>query len=250
MTLITSKEEFNKLDLKKLAGDLLLGKKDKSAVVLVAANLVPLFGVLLFEWNLFSVIFLYWAENLVIGFYNIFKIALAEGSDAGEKYYALKAGYAELPFKSKVSSHGHGKSSLVVFFCFHYGIFTLGHGAFVYGLFGIGNDLSGGLFYTFILLLFSHGFSFFQNYIGKKEYLKASPERLFMQPYGRILIMHFVILAGGFVSMALGSPVYALLILILLKTVTDLFSHVYEHNVYEITDPKMIEEAKKAFRKS
>ncbi len=48
-----------------------------SVLFLIAVNMMPLFGVLFFGWSLFSVMFLYWIENGIIGFFNIFKIALA-----------------------------------------------------------------------------------------------------------------------------------------------------------------------------
>ncbi|MFA6097825.1 MAG: DUF6498-containing protein [Candidatus Paceibacterota bacterium] len=247
MVLITSKEQF---DFKKFLSGLFFSKKDTSSFSLIVSNLAPLFGVIFFEWNLFSVIFLYWSENTVIGFYNIFKILMAKESDTGEKMSVLRAGGMEIPMKSKVNTYGHGKITIAVFFIFHYGMFVLIHGVFVLGFFGkLGNPSEGFLYVLFFLLL-SHGFSFFENFIGKKEYLKTSPGRQMFQPYARVFVMHFVILVGGIVTMALGAPIFALLILIILKTIVDLLYHIEEHNVYEITDPKAIEEAKKAFQVS
>ena len=46
-------------------------------IALLAANAIPLFGVLFLEWDAFFIVLLYWSENLVIGFYNILKIAFA-----------------------------------------------------------------------------------------------------------------------------------------------------------------------------
>jgi len=48
-----------------------------SLIALLIANIIPLFGVLFLEWDAFSIVLLYWAENLVIGFYNVLKIAFA-----------------------------------------------------------------------------------------------------------------------------------------------------------------------------
>ncbi len=247
MTLIPSKDQF---DLKKFLIELLLSKKALSSFSLIFSNLAPLFGVLFFHWNLFAVIFLYWAENVVIGFYNIFKILMAKGSDAGEKTYALKAGDMEIPMRSKMNMYGYGKMLIAVFFAFHYGMFTLVHGIFVLAIFGKAGNLSEGFLYAFLIIFLSHGFSFFENFIGKREYLKTSPGWQMSQPYARIFVMHVVILVGGIVSIALGVPIFALLILIILKTIVDLFYHIAEHNISEITDPKAIEEAKKSFQTS
>lgn len=247
MVLITSKEQF---DFKKFLSDLFFSKKDTSSFSLIISNLVPLFGVIFFEWNLFLVIFLYWTENAVIGFYNIFKILMARESDAGEKMYALRAGDMEIPIKSKVNTYNYGKITMVVLFIFHYGIFTLVHGAFVLAFFGKLGNLPEGFFYALLFIFLSHGSSFFENFIGKREYLKTSPGRQMFQPYARVFVMHSVILLGGIVSMFLGAPIFALIILIVLKTIVDLLYHIAEHNVYEITDPEALEEAKKAFQVS
>jgi hypothetical protein len=40
--------------------------------------MVPLWGVLFFNWDAFYLVFLYWSENLVIGFYNILKMLLSQ----------------------------------------------------------------------------------------------------------------------------------------------------------------------------
>ena len=84
-------------------------------VSLVVANLVPLAAVLSGRWSLFSVMFLYWAENAVIGGYNILKILLAQGG-------SRSSWLARLP--------------LALFFAMHYGIFWFVHGIFVFVLFG------------------------------------------------------------------------------------------------------------------
>ena len=49
-----------------------------TVLFLIAVNLIPLFGVLFFGWSLFSIMFLYWIENGIIGFFNILKIVLGD----------------------------------------------------------------------------------------------------------------------------------------------------------------------------
>jgi Family of unknown function (DUF6498) len=51
-----------------------------AALFLIAVNTIPLFGVLFFGWSLFSIMFLYWLENGIVGFFNVFKIALARAA--------------------------------------------------------------------------------------------------------------------------------------------------------------------------
>src|SRR6188472_645744 len=45
-----------------------------SAWALIAANTLPLFGVLFFGWDTFSIVFLYWVENVIIGAVNVLKM--------------------------------------------------------------------------------------------------------------------------------------------------------------------------------
>ena len=52
----------------------------RSAVLLVAANLIPLVGVLFFGWSLWTILVLYWVENGIVGFWNVPRIMLAQGA--------------------------------------------------------------------------------------------------------------------------------------------------------------------------
>ena len=48
-------------------------------------------------------------------------------------------------------------------------------------------------------------------------------------PYGRIVVLHLAIIFGAFATMALGSPVYLLAILIVGKIMLDLKFHNRAH---------------------
>ena len=201
-------------------------------VSLVVANLVPLAAVLSGRWSLFSVMFLYWAENAVIGGYNVLKILLAQGGSRPSAWPA------RLP--------------LALFFAMHYGIFWFVHGIFVFVLFG-GQGMRGfnlwrsvqitpDLWSVLGLLILSHGISFTNNFVGRREYLVVTPQEQMMQPYTRVIILHVVVLAGGFLVMLLGQPLPALVLLVVLKTGFDLRAHLAEHGRIEQTQPRtMIE---------
>jgi hypothetical protein len=206
-------------------------------ISLLATNAIPLVGVLTGRWSLFSVMLLYWMENGVVGAYNAAKIVMAQGGTG--------AGSAGLL----------GRLPLAVFFWFHYGIFWFVHGVFVVvlfggaaagrGLFGAGlgglgpfnalalaradAELPGGLWGTVGLLAVSHGISFVNNFIGRNEYQRISPQEQMMQPYQRVILLHVTVLAGGFIVMLLGQPLLALVLLVLLKTGVDLRAHIQEH---------------------
>jgi hypothetical protein len=195
-----------------------------SAWILVAANLLPLAGVLFWGWNVFPLLALFWMENVVIGVLNALKMLLADPGDA-----ALWG----------------AKLFMVPFFCVHYGMFTAVHGVLVLSLFGSkdqpfdGFELLGpamrvaqdyGLWLPLAVLAGSHLFSFAWNYLYRGEFRRAQLAMLMMQPYGRVVVLHVTILVGGFAAAMLGSPVWALVLLIGLKIGLDWRAHVKEHS--------------------
>lgn len=198
--------------------------KPVSAWVLVAANLVPLAGVLFWDWNVFALILLFWMENVVVGVLFALRMLCADPADA-----ALWA----------------GKLFMVPFFSFHYGLFTAVHGTFVFLLFGKGDYRVDGLellapalraaadyelWLPIAALAASHVFSFAWNYLYRGEFRRVELKRLMLQPYGRVVVLHVAIIFGGIAAMALGSPVWALLVLLALKIGLDLRAHLKEHS--------------------
>lgn len=191
-----------------------------SVLALLAANFIPLVCVIVFDWDVFPLMLLFWTENLIIGGYNILKML---GCRTGGTSAALS------------------KLFLVPFFTVHYGMFTLVHGIFVVTLFGGGTNHSGlgpnmifaalreqQLVVPVLALVVSHGVSFATNYLRGGEYRTVTLPRLMFQPYGRIVILHVTVLGGGFLMQALHSPALGLAFLVVVKCVVDLVSHLRE----------------------
>ncbi|MBI4399380.1 hypothetical protein HY570_01400 [Candidatus Micrarchaeota archaeon] len=197
-----------------------------SVPVLIAANIVPLIGVFYFGWSIVEVILLYWSESAIIGFFNIAKMWIAKGMPK------------QLMLNDRVVMIGNegdlraAKLKMIPFFALHYGIFMFVHLIFLITFIIINNELSFGLFYSlvlgFIFLFLSHVISFWTNYIGRNEYESADVGSLFMYPYRRIILMHVAVLFGAI--LAGDESTGTLVILILGKTVFDLFSHINERN--------------------
>src|SRR4051794_41692022 len=59
-----------------------------SAYVLIAANALPLIGVLFLGWDTFSIVALYWSENVIIGGINVLKMIMSNPDMAA--MYAYK----------------------------------------------------------------------------------------------------------------------------------------------------------------
>jgi len=209
---------------------------DIPLLTLIAANTIPVWGVLFLGWDAFYIVILYWAENLAVGFYNILKIA-----------------FARMP---RPIEH-LGKLFLIPFFIIHYGGFMAVHGLFILVLFkkSTGGFLSGNTWPCFLVfvqmllnvikqaysvmtvpmkyalagLFLSHGVSFVDNFLLKREFASARPDKLMGSPYSRIVVMHIAIIVGAFLTFAVGSPVALLVVLIVLKTVLDVKLHLREH---------------------
>ena len=194
-----------------------------TVVVLVLANLLPIYGVLFLGWEVFPILLLFWTENVIIGFFNILKMAICSPASPG-RWVA--------------------KLFMVPFFTFHYGMFTLVHGIFIIALFGgplftqteipdltVLQQVIGtyGLLFGFLSLFLSHGVSFAVNYIGKGEYKQAGLSTLMMQPYGRIVMLHLTIIFGGLLVSAIGSPTAGLVLLVVLKMAIDILAHLKSH---------------------
>lgn len=188
-----------------------------SVIWLVAVNLVPLAGVFFLGWDVSAILFLYWAENLVIGLFNLIKMKKARGQKIAAKY--------------SVNNRSPGSMSrwgLMSFFLVHYGMFTLIHGVFVVALFGFPMGNLKWVGFPLLLLVVSHGMSFSQNFLKGGEVDRVSYQDLFIQPYARVVVMHLTIILGGILAKSVGSPPAALAVLVSLKIGIDVFTHLKE----------------------
>ena len=201
-------------------------KSQKAVIALIGANAVPLLGVLIFDWSIFSIMIAYWMENIVIGLYNIIKMSKAEAPNP--KSIRMNG----RPLK------GPAKGKLISFFIVHFGGFTLVHGIFVFVLFGLGLPMGAegssvirpdfsilGILLMFIAMLISHGISYQSNFIERGEYKKVSPGEQMFKPYGRVIVMHIVIIGSGFLFGAVGSGRIFACIVIIIKTTLDYYLH-------------------------
>jgi len=192
-----------------------------STASLIIFNLIPLIGVCLFGWSLAAIMVLYWFENVIIGFYNVLKMIMAQGKTPKIR---LRSGSKPVTTAQK--------PFLIVFFIVHFGIFTLGHGVFVMVLFGKGLQNIWGLLPAALSLFVSHGISMYHNFIRNGENKRVAFQDLFFQPYNRILIMHITIILGASAALILNLPAIILVVLIFLKILVDVLSHLNEHKKF------------------
>jgi hypothetical protein len=218
------------------------GEAIAPVAVLLVANAIPVLGVLFFGWSLLMLLILYWLENGIVGFWSVGKIAFAAAPE-GEGPDGLPA--------PQTTSHS---VFVVMFFCFHYGGFWIMHGLAIVVIIAIAglanlfrtlavNDAAplsslvsslgtievGPLLFAAAVMFVSHGVSFVWNYILGGEYLKTTPDKQMLAPYGRVVVLHLTVLLGGALALALGSPLGVLIVLALGKAVLDLALYAREH---------------------
>ena len=199
-----------------------------SMAVLIASNCLPILGVILWGWEVGAIVTLYWAENLILGVITLLKMLFVGG------------------FKAFGS---------MAFLTLHYGMFCAAHGTLIVDIFDLApgyaasaannslvnllagpidvvfNGSTGLWWWAFGALCVSHGVSYFLNFIGQREYERLTLNKLMSAPYSRILILHVTVLLGGLAVAALGSPVYLLIILVVVKISADTLLHRREHKL-------------------
>ena len=205
------------------------GSGRAAVAVLIAANLVPLALVLAGKASVGGLVILYWAENVVIGFYALLRMAAAQREMMLEKIGAM------------------------AFFCLHYGIFCLSHGTVVMLIFGDASKVSSqregvspflslvqnlaaaahaaglfspaGLLLPLLALFASHGVSFAQNYLLNGRYRSVGAAASFWRPYPRMILLHIMIFAGAYFIERHGATLPMLAGLVSGKTLIDLALH-------------------------
>jgi Family of unknown function (DUF6498) len=216
-----------------------LGSTLISIVLLVAVNVIPIIGVAFWEWSLMMILVLYWIESGIVGVINVFKIARAEGGEGP----AVSVDGNRVTIRISGMASGMGRSSVIGFFILHYGIFWVVHGVFIFllplfaglstglllGPMDFGPLPLDGLLLSALLLAASHTVSYFTNYLGRGEYLRATPTGQMMSVYGRVVALHVTVVAGAAVIGAFGAPIAALYLLVGIKTAIDLVLHLREH---------------------
>jgi hypothetical protein len=244
-----------------------------TGAALVLANLMPLGGVLLLGWDPGALLFVYWLESAVVGFFNVIKMAQAEGPIPGAGPHGAGAGVEEDAGQSSVqgSSAASGalagviqavqhaaraqrpqspgapapaaplgqalfaaaKVPLILFFLVHYGIFMTVHLVFLLSFFSLPRLPVVQWLLTTLLLFTSHGISYLVYFVGRGESRLISPSEQMARPYGRIVVMHLTIIFGGMVLQALHAPSLVLALLVSLKILFDLVAHFRSHARYE-----------------
>lgn len=188
-----------------------------SSLVLIAANLLPLVGVVRGELGLGDVFVLYWIENVVVWATSSIRILTARGGQATEDGSSITRNHTEL----------------AGFFALHFGIFTFVHGVFVITMALLTGGFRGGPWSWALVvgaLLVSHVVSLGLNWFGRGERRFVTPGQAMGAPYPRMIVLHVAVIAAFALVLGTGNDnsVLAVALLCGLKVVVDLGLHLRE----------------------
>ena len=181
-----------------------------SLMALVVTGLIPIWGVLQYDWDAVQIVILFWLETLIVGIFTWLRVRDAERNPGD-------------PGPFKVSS----------FFVVHYGLFWLVHGVLVWVLvlaFMPGVGWSGALGSTFgdqSFWLALIGIGLMQTMIHWRDWSRseawrgADPSAEMFRPYGRVFALHLVVIAGFWILTLTGGARNLVLVLCAAKLVID-----------------------------
>ena len=186
------------------------------------------------NWNLATVVFIYWAQSVIIGIFAFFSILFTDTSAMADRITETTT----MPDGTKVVRKGNPgtfKVMMAGFFALHYGAFHLIYYFFIVGsgIFGPVGFSDPGIVISCGLFFAIHAYSFlYHRQRGKAAVADMMVQ--FMGPYDRILPMHLTIIFGNFIIIGLGlfgittvTPV--LVLFLLLKTYADVAGHLKKH---------------------
>jgi hypothetical protein len=221
-----------------LPGDLI---HNYPVVSLVCANIVTIVLAILGNWDLATVMFIYWAQSIIIGIFSVVSIL---GADTAALQADLQRPIDEQGGTQRVSLRFTWlyKCILAGFFTLHYGLFHLGYFFIIVDseIFGAVDFADPSIWLACSLFFANHLYSHITyQHEGPKDYRFVNEN--FFSPYQRIIPMHLTIIFGSIVIvvlMAVGIPTTlpVLVLFLLLKTYSDISAHLIRHRREENPD--------------
>ena len=190
--------------------------------VIIITNLIPLVGILFFNWNIKDIVPIYWLEMVILCFFNVLKVSRAEGKEI--------FGQGSLNGKP-ISSYKRSDlvwQSIITYsaFLFIYGISIM----FVFKRYFLIFEY----WWLIYVFMFEYWLEYYFDYLKQEKYKLISPADQYSKPIPKVIILHLVVFFGMFF---MGNFYIGAIILILLKTVYELISK------YRFKNIKIIGEA-------
>ncbi|MDO8628091.1 MAG: DUF6498-containing protein [Candidatus Diapherotrites archaeon] len=195
--------------------------EDPTLVALVLSNIITLVTAIVFNWSLFVVLWIYWLQSIIIGFFNFVRIlSLKDFSTEGFTIGKVTPGPSVAV-----------KIGTAIFFAVHFGFFHFIYAMFLGGFSAFFGQMT---LMDFFYILFT-GVIFFANHLfsfiyHKSENSEKNIGKIMFAPYSRIIPMHLTIIIGLPLSFLFGGKLTIILFLGL-KTIADAVMHINEHKL-------------------
>ena len=214
-----------------LPGDLI---HNVPVISLIIANLFTIVLAILGNWDVATVMFIYWAQSVIIGLFTVVSIL---GTDSSVLAVDLQKPVDERGGVEKITPRFAWAYTYMLagFFTLHYGLFHWGYFTFI-----VDSGLFGSVNFTDSSIWLSCGF-FFANHLYSHITYRHEGQKgagyvneQFFTPYRRIIPIHLTIIFGSIVILALmvagiSSAMPVLVLFLLLKTYSDISAHRIKH---------------------
>ncbi len=197
----------------------------RSDYFLMAANLLPVAGVWLWDWSPYEVFLVYCLETIIIGIINLVKMGIITAVRKTDIWY-------NGPTQTKQSG-----LFFMLYFLMHYGIFVGVQMGLFFGVSGIGkgsNINAFSFFYKWPQLIsndslimlgafvFVYGYKMVVDFILSRQYRIIPMTLLMFQPYGRIFIQQITVILGS-IFLTFGAGKIFILIFAIIKIFFEVF---------------------------
>lgn len=197
-----------------------------SISALLLANILTIFGVIFLGWDALNIVFIYWFEVAIIagyGLLKLFTIYLFGRKRKRTGFFIKSANFLVMLI-------------LLGVLAFVMKIYLAG----IFMIFGFAGFDAAGLpvvreipflpefakiLPAVVSFAISHGISFVSNFLGKREFKRVSPEKVFWGAISRTWVIHVSLIAGAAITFLFKYPRGFTMVLIVAKTAFDLKAH-------------------------
>ncbi len=187
-------------------------------LVVLVVNLVPLHEVLVARWTISEVIALFWLESVAIGLFHWVKL-LTCNPDRRPRSKRDKELISDFPLFYGTFTLCQGMALVAAYFVIAFDGGTLAQAEG----FARHSGLDGFL-WALAALLAGHAYAFFREFILGGGRQRETIHTLGMGPFGRVVLMQFVLIGGGIIAGLSGQPLWALVVLVLIKIIAELLA--------------------------
>lgn len=207
-------------------------------VSLVFANFITILLAVTGNWDVLTVIFIFWAQSLIIGFFSAVSLLFADTD-----LLAVEMGKAEAEAgRPPVMGRGRVwcfKTAVSVFFCIHYGLFHLFYFILFFGnaSFSLATATGTAVLVPLAFFSFHHLFSLLWSWRATPKGGQFMADSILL-PYNRIVPMHLTMFFGFALTSLLSALGFetllpVLVVFIAFKTYMDIRMHIVLHERQE-----------------